>query len=41
MIIKLEFLTGFSNWRIIELRVTISSIKFISKDLRLRVISKI
>ena len=41
MIVKLEFLTGFSNLRIIELRVIINSIKPINNDLRLRVNSEI
>ena len=34
---KLEFLTGFSNWRVIELGVTINFIKPINNDLRLRI----
>ena len=41
MIVKLEFLTGFSNWRVIELKVIISFIKSINNDLRLRINSKV
>ena len=41
MIMNLEFLMGFSNWRIIELEVIISSIEPINKDLRLRIGFKI
>ena len=38
---KLKFLTGFSDWRITELKVITGSIKPINNDLRLRINSKI
>ena len=38
---KLEFLTGFSDWRVIEFRIIIGFIEPISNDLRLRVNFKI
>ena len=41
MIMKLEFLTGFFNWYVIEFRVIISFIKLINNDLRLRINSKV
>ena len=34
---KLEFLTGFSNWRVIKFRIPINSIKPINNDFRLRI----